>query len=102
MSRLIALWITGDLTGADSAHCCAWRIRCARRGELDEGAEEAVREELRRYSEKALGSDAPLIGDERRAGRAIGAAPPRVGPPPPPPCHPPPPGVLGKRPPRGF
>jgi pilus assembly protein CpaF len=43
----------------------------ARRGELDADAEDAVREELRRYSERALGSDAPLIGDERRAERRI-------------------------------
>src|SRR4051812_16026378 len=43
----------------------------ARHGELGVGAEAAVREELRRYSEKALGSDAPLIGDERRAERQI-------------------------------
>jgi pilus assembly protein CpaF len=48
----------------------------ARRGELDGAgaAEDAVREELRRYSERALGSDAPLIGDERRAERQIVAA----------------------------
>lgn len=48
----------------------------ARRGELEgaAGAEEAVREELRRYAERALGSDAPLIGDERRAERQIVAA----------------------------
>jgi pilus assembly protein CpaF len=48
----------------------------ARRGELETAgaAEDAVREELRRYSERALGSDAPLIGDERRAERQIVAA----------------------------
>jgi pilus assembly protein CpaF len=47
----------------------------ARRGELEgAGAEDAVREELRRYSERALGSDAPLIGDERRAERQIVAS----------------------------
>ena len=46
----------------------------ARRGELDADAEDTVREEMRRYSERALGSDAPLIGDERRAERQIVAA----------------------------
>jgi pilus assembly protein CpaF len=52
----------------------------ARRGEIDAGAEEAVREELRRYAERALGSDAPLIGDERRAERQVVAALTRFGP----------------------
>ncbi|MCU1472639.1 CpaF family protein [Amnibacterium sp.] len=44
----------------------------ARRGELDEnGPVGAVREELRRYAEHAVGSGAPLIADERQAERRI-------------------------------
>ncbi|HEV7624372.1 MAG TPA: ATPase, T2SS/T4P/T4SS family [Amnibacterium sp.] len=45
--------------------------RRARRGELSEGADAAVREELRRYAEQAFASPAPLIADERQAERRI-------------------------------
>jgi pilus assembly protein CpaF len=43
----------------------------ARRGDLGDGPEAAVRQELRRYAEHAFGSDAPLIADERQAERRI-------------------------------
>jgi pilus assembly protein CpaF len=43
----------------------------ARRGDLSGGPEEAVREELRRYAERAFATDVPLIADERRAERSI-------------------------------
>lgn len=45
----------------------------ARRGELMEGADAAIHEELRRYAEQAFASSAPLIADERQAERRIAA-----------------------------
>jgi pilus assembly protein CpaF len=45
----------------------------ARRGELREGPDAAIREELRRYAEHAFASTAPLIADERQAERRIAA-----------------------------
>ena len=48
------------------------RVR-ARRGELADGPEAAIREELRRYAERAFASTAPLIADERQAERRIAA-----------------------------
>ncbi|WP_375399990.1 CpaF family protein [uncultured Amnibacterium sp.] len=53
----------------------------ARRGEVDPGgAAGAVHEEVRRYAERALGSDIPLIGDERGAERQVVAALTGLGP----------------------
>ncbi len=56
------------------------RLR-ARRGDVDAGsAARAAHEEVRRYTERALGSDVPLLPDERQAERQVVAALTGLGP----------------------